>query len=227
MEKIVLNEKIPLTNREKEIYRTLRTNIEFTGIENKVIAITSVHPNDGKSTISYNLTASFAESGKHALMIDADMRRSVFVQRYGIEGNPKGLTHVLSGQVALQDVVYSTNKKNLFIIPSGTFSSDPTKLLSNGRWEKVMAAARDSFDYIIIDTPPLGSVIDAAVIAKECDASILVLASDSCPRAEVRGVIEQLTTANPNFLGVILNKVDMKGSSYYARKYGSYYGKYY
>ncbi len=223
MEKIELTETIGLTNREKELYRTLRTNIEFTGVENKVIAITSCSPNDGKSTISYNLAAAFAESGKHTLFIDADMRRSVFAQRYNISGNLKGLSHLLSGQSNLQEVIHSTNKKNLFLIPAGVFSSNPTKLLGNKRLQRTIEAVREAFDYVVIDTPPLGSVIDAAVLAKHCDASCMVLASNTSSKAEARSVLNQLRTANPNFLGVVLNKVDVKMGSYYARKYGYYY----
>ena len=80
------------------------------------------------------------------------------------------------------------------------------------------------FDYIIIDTPPLGSVIDAAIIAQKCDASMLVIASDRTSRTFVKNVVSQLKAANPNFLGVILNKVDVKSRGYYGRRYGGYYG---
>ena len=83
------------------------------------------------------------------------------------------------------------------------------------------------FDYIIVDTPPLGNVIDAAVIAKRCDASILVLSSDKCSRRFVKSVVAQLKNANPNFLGVVLNKVNMDSRGYYGKAYQGYYGKYY
>ena len=86
---MVLLEKVSLTNREKEVYRTLRTNIEFTGIENKVLAVTSCMPDDGKTTVSFQLASTFAENGKKTLYIDADLRKSVFTQRYQIKGNPK------------------------------------------------------------------------------------------------------------------------------------------
>lgn len=83
------------------------------------------------------------------------------------------------------------------------------------------------FDYVIVDTPPLGNVVDAAVIAKRCDASILVMAADNSSRSLAKSVVAQLRRANPNFLGVVLNKVDMKGNVYYRRKYGKYYNSYY
>lgn len=226
MNKIEINERVPLTNREKEVYRTLRTNLEFTGVENKVIAITSCTPNDGKSTVAFHLASALAESGKRTLIIDADLRKSVFVQRFQIDGNLKGLSHLLSGQLELKELIYSTNKDRLYVITSGVFPSNPTELLGNGRLEKEIETLKKIFDYIIIDTPPLGSVIDAAVVAKYCDASMLVLASNVSSKTEASSVITQLKAANPNFLGVVLNKVDVSIGGYYGKKYGGYYGKY-
>ena len=227
MDKLELIEKVPLTSHEKEVYRTLRTNVEFTGVENKVIAITSCAPDEGKTTIAYNLAVAFAENGKKALYIDADLRKSVFVQRYGIEENPKGLSHYLSGQVALKDIVYKTNRDRVYVIPIGKFPSNPTELFNKERFGQLLEELKKVFDYVIIDTPPLGSVIDAAVVAKKCDASMLVVTSDECSRGVVKRIIAQLKVANPNFLGVILNKVNMKANSYYSKKYGGYYGKKY
>lgn len=222
-----LQEQTPLTNREKEVYRTLRTNIEFTGIENRVIAITSCLPDDGKTTVSYNLASVFAESGKRVLYIDADLRKSVFVQRYQLEGEPKGLSHFLSGQEALQQVIYKTNKDGVYILPVGTFPSNPTELLEKPRFKILLEKAKEKFDYILVDTPPLGNVIDAAVIAKSCDASMLVIAANKVSRHLAKNVTKQLRTANPNFLGVVLNKIDVKQNGYYGKHYGGYYGKRY
>lgn len=225
MDKIVLKEQFPMMNREKETYRTLRTNLEFSGVENQVIAITSCTPNDGKSTVSYYLAAALAESGKRTLFVDADLRKSVFVQRFQIEGKLNGLSHLLSGQLGIKDVIYSSNKEKLYILPSGVFPSNPTELLGNGRMEILISALKESFDYVIVDTPPLGSVIDAAVISKYCDASMLVLAYDTSSKVEAKKVTEQLKAANPNFLGVIINKADVKEHGYY-KKYGGYHKNY-
>lgn len=227
MDKLEVIEKVPLTNHEKEVYRTLRTNVEFTGVENKIIAITSCAPDEGKTTVAYNLAVAFAEDGKKALYIDADLRKSVFVQRYGIEGNPKGLSHYLSGQISLKEIIYKTNKEKVYITPIGRFPSNPTELFNKERFGQMLEELKKVFDYVIVDTPPLGSVVDAAIIAKRCDASMLVVTSDECSRNVVKRIIAQLKTANPNFLGVILNKVNMKGSSYYRKKYGGYYGTQY
>lgn len=227
MERIELVEQNPLSNREKEMYRTLRTNLEFTGVENRVIAITSCAPDDGKSTVSYNLACALAESGKSTLIVDADLRKSVLVQRYKINREMTGLSHFLSGKIDTTDVIYATNKEKLYLLPTGVFPTNPTELLGNNRMEILITALKKVFDYVIIDTPPLGSVIDAAVVSKFCDASMLVLASNQSSKTEVKRVISQLKTANPNFLGVVLNKVDMKDSGYYYKRYGYGYGSYY
>ena len=225
MEKIELTEPNILTHREKERYRTLRTNIEFSGVENRVIAITSCTPNDGKSTVSYHLATMLAESGKTTLLIDADMRKSVMMQRYKINQEVNGLSHFLSGKLPITKVVYETNIKDLYLMPSGVFPTNPTELLGNVRMETLITALKKTFDYIIIDTPPVGAVIDAAVVAKRCDASLMVVSYDTTSRVEAKKMISQLKNANPNFLGVVLNKVRVGESSYYYKRYGSYYGK--
>lgn len=227
MQSIVLNDDNRLSNREKEMYRTLRTNLEFTGIENRVIAITSCAPDDGKSTVSFQLACALAESGKSTIYVDADMRRSVFAQRYNIDKEMKGLSHFLSGKIDTSDVIYVTNKERFYVLPTGVFPSNPTELLGNARMEVLITGLKKVFDYVIIDTPPLGSVIDAAVVSKYCDATMLVLASNTTSKKEAKKVIAQLKTANQNFLGIVLNKVEMKGSGYYYKRYGYGYGSYY
>ncbi len=224
MKLLHLTEENILTNQEKEVYRTLRTNVEFTGIENQVIAVTSCMPDDGKTTVSFRLAVAFAENGKKTLFIDGDLRKSVFMKRYRILGNPKGLSHYLSGQNGMEEVLYETNIENLHLIPVGKFPSNPTELFGKERFEILINHLRKSFDYIIIDTAPLGSVVDAAIVAKKCDATILVVASDHTSRTFVKGVVNQLKAANPNFLGVVLNKIDTKSNGYYGRRYGGYYG---
>lgn len=225
MEKIELIEPHILTHREKERYRTLRTNIEFSGVENCVIAITSCTPNDGKSTISYHLANMLAESGKRTLLIDADMRKSVMMQRFQVNSVVNGLSHYLSGKLSIKEVLYETNIKDLYLMPTGVFPTNPTELLGNFRMEALITALKKVFDYVIIDTPPVGAVIDAAVVAKRCDASLMVVSYDTTSRIEARKMIAQLKNANPNFLGVVLNKVRVNESSYYYKRYGSYYGK--
>ncbi|MGI6012353.1 MAG: CpsD/CapB family tyrosine-protein kinase [Ruminococcus sp.] len=228
MDRVTISENLALTYQEKEAFRTLRTNIEFTGVENRAIAVTSVAPSEGKSTVSYHLADAFAESGKKTLLVDADLRKSVLIHRLGIREAVKGLSYYLSGQEKMGDVIYSTNKKNLFLMPAGIFPVNPTELLGNSRFIQMIPVLKSTFDYVLIDTAPLSSVIDAAVVAKVCDGSVLVLAADGVSRTEAQNAVKQLKTANENLLGVVLNKVNFSKSNYYG-KYGAYgkYGKYY
>jgi len=224
MIKLTINtEENMADNREKELFRMLRTNIEFTGVENRVIAVTSCSPGDGKSTISYQLACMFAEIGKRTLLVDADLRKSILLKQLQVEGALKGLSHLLSGQESIGEVIYATDIPNFYLLPSGIFPTNPTELLAKDRFEKLIQAFKSSFEYVIIDTPPIGSVIDAAVIAKQCDGTLFVLASDKTSRREVRSMVGQMRSANPNILGIVLNKVDVHGSSYYGKKYKGYY----
>lgn len=229
MNNITISAEPVRTNYEKEVYRTLRTNIEFTGVENRTITITSCTPNDGKTTVAYNLACAFADTNKKTLLVDADLRKSILFRRLQIQDSVKGLSHYLSGQENVRDIICSTNKDNLFLIPAGPFPSNPTELLGNERFAAMIPVLKKAFDYILFDTPPLMNVIDAAVVAKECDGSILVVASDCTSRVEVQNVTEQLRSANSNVLGVVLNKVDVRRGSYYGKKYGygNKYGNYY
>ena len=217
--------KIKISNqpfRVTEIYRMLRTNIEFTGIENKSIVLTSCTPGDGKSSVSFQLAYSLSQSGKRVLFIDADIRKSRLSQALGIRDGLLGLSHYLAGRNELRDCIYATNINSLFFIPTGVFPSIPTELLGNQRFEDLLTELKPRFDYIIIDSPPIGSVIDAAVIAKRCDASILVVSSNRNSRRLEQRAIEQLRLANPNILGVVLNRVDRSYTNYYNKYYGEY-----
>lgn len=145
MEKVTINAEVDMSRQEREIFRTLRTNIEFTGVENRIIAVTSCMPNDGKSTVAFNMACIFAESGKKTLLMDADLRKSVLLKRLRVSGNMKGLSHLLSGQASAADAIYSTNIEKLYLMPTGVFPSNPTELLGNERFQQLIAALRDNF----------------------------------------------------------------------------------
>ena len=214
--------------RSNESYKTLRTNIEFSGSDKKVIVFTSCTPNEGKSTVTLQLAVSLAEAGKRVLFLDADLRKSILMGRYRVAGERKGLSHFLSGQVEIKDIILKTQEPNLYVAFAGVVPPNPSELLSNRRFEALLNGARQAYDYVIIDAPPLGNVIDAAVIAKNCDASVLVVAFREISYKYARVVKEQLELAGCPILGVVLNKVDLKQNKYYGNKYYSkYYGKYY
>lgn len=165
--------------RTKEAFKSLRSNIEFCGGEVKVIAITSCTPNEGKSSIAMEMAKSFAEAGNKTMLIDADMRKSVLVGRYKTGAVRKGLTHCLIGKANYLDVMCSTNIPNLYVTFSGPVPPNPSELLGGEKFASILKVLKNSFDYIIVDTPPLGSVIDAAVVAKNCDGAVLVIESNA------------------------------------------------
>ena len=230
MQQVKLDKIGKLDYRTKEAYKTLRTNIEFCGEENKVIAITSCTPNEGKSSVSMNLAYTMAENKKNVILIDADLRKSVLVGRYHIGAVEYGLTHCLVGKVKLQNAICETNVKNLYTMFSGPVPPNPSELLGSRNFSILIENLKQTFDYIIIDTPPLGSVIDSAIIARECDGVIMVLESNAIGYKFAQRVKEQMDKTGCKILGVVLNKVDMSTKGYYGhygRYYGKYYGKYY
>lgn len=217
----------------QEAVNQLRINLGFTGDSIKTIMITSTTPNEGKSFVGMSLWRNIASVGSRAVFIDADIRNSEIRTRYSFEaeGGLVGIEHYLSGKLKLNDVLYGTDIKDGFMIPVSTNVIDPTILLENGRFERMVKACREQFDYVIIDTPPLGSVADALNIAKYCDGSLLVVASNSTPRKAVIETVGSLKRTEKPLLGVVLNRVDTsgKGSNYgYYYRYGSYghYGQY-
>lgn len=212
--------------RSKEAYKTLRTNIGFCGKDVKVIAFTSCTPNEGKSTVSLHLAASLAEIGKKVIFVDTDLRKSVLVGRYKAGKEIKGLSHYLSGQHPLEDVRYKTNIPMLDVVFAGPVPPNPAELLADTMFEDLIKDLRQEYDYVIIDTPPLGSVIDTAIISKVCDGIILLLAANTISYKFAQEVVAQLKKTNCRILGTVLNKVDMSMNSYYGKYYGKYYGNY-
>ena len=210
--------------RTNEAYKTLRTNLEFSGADKKAIVLTSSTPDEGKSTVSLGLALSLSESGKRVLLVDADLRKSVLMGRHKVTESVKGLSHYLSGQAQLSDVICGTQEDNMFVIFAGIIPPNPSELLGSERFAELIRRTKNDYDYVIVDAPPLGSVIDAAVIAKACDASVLVVAASTVSYKFIRTVKSQLEKTECPILGVVLNKVNMKQNRYYGKYYGNYYG---
>lgn len=217
----------------KESLRALKTNIQFCGDDVKVILVTSSIPDEGKSTVSMNLARSLTDSGKKVLLIDTDMRKSVLIGRHqaqASQGEIFGLSHYLSGQKKLDDVMYSTEIYRLFMIFAGPPVPNPTEILEKQYFDQLIEFAREYFDYIILDCAPIGAAIDAAVIARHCDGAVLVVAQGMAGARMINSVKKQLEASGVRILGAVLNKVrtNQKGYGYgYGKYYGSYYGNYY
>ena len=205
-----------------EAYKMLRTNILFCGADIKTIIITSSHENEGKSTIASEISRSLAEIDKKTLLIDADMRKSVILKKNLKAQNILGLSELLSGQATIAQVLYNTQNPNFDVIFSGHFPPNPVELVSSEIFKMVLTKLKASYDYIIIDSPPLGPVIDASVMSTQCDGAIVVIAAGKTHYQEIVSVKEQLNKSGCKILGAILNEVDSKrivNSKYYKKNY--------
>ena len=199
----------------QEAYKVLRTNLQFCGQDIKVIAITSCNENEGKTMTSLHLARSLAELGKRVIIIDGDMRKSVIVGRYTCNNKVSGLSEALTGIKKVSECIYATQYPNLNIMFAGKYPPNPVELLNSNYFSRLIEHIRGVFDYIIIDTPPLGRVIDAAVIAPNCDGVILVLGSQRIHRKQAKEVIEQINKSGRKVLGVVRNSMKRKEKWYY------------
>ena len=206
----------------KENFKALRTNLFFCGTNMKVIMLTSSRENEGKSTISTELAKNLAEANKKTLFIDADMRKSMLQPRNLKQHSYMGLSEFLSGQAELNEVIYNTQDPDFDVIFSGHFPPNPVELLGSAQFSSLLQSMRGIYDYVIIDSPPLGSVIDAAVMAPACDGTIIVMTPGVITYSEARQVKEQLDKRGCKILGVILNDITGK----HKKDYKSYYKNY-
>ena len=232
MNTVNITTKTPDRYEIREAFKTLRTNVLFSGSDVKIVAITSSTQNEGKSFVSLELSKSLAEAGKKVLMLDADLRKSVLAEKHTDSDEILGLSHYLSGQANSDEIVYGTQYPNFYIAFSGPYPPNPVELLGSSRFSEMLEYYRSIFDYIIIDTPPLGLVIDAAVISAQCDGVILNIASNHVSYRMVQGVKAQLERSGCHILGAVLNMSDTSNYSYKSYMFGGYryndkpYGEY-
>ncbi|GGJ94999.1 tyrosine protein kinase [Lentibacillus kapialis] len=207
-----LNPRSPVS----EQYRTVRTNIQFSSVDDvlQVILVTSAGPGDGKSMTTANLAVVYAQQGKRVLLIDADMRKPTMHYTFRLD-NLKGLSNTLVGDSPLSDVTAQTDIDNLDVIPCGPIPPNPSELLASEKMARTIEEARNMYDIILFDTPPVLAVTDAQVVANLCDGSLLVTRSKQTEYEAARNAIDALQTGNTKILGTILNDRTKKESHYY------------
>ena len=210
-----------------EAVNTLCTNLSFSGENVRKIMITSSHASEGKSWLTMNVMRTMARLGKSVVLVDGDLRRSVIASRYGIQfDNPEhkfGLAHYLAGKVEEDDIIYSTDIPGAYIVPVGREVYNPLPLLNSDRFDMLLDDLAKRADYVLVDAPPVGLVIDAAQIAKSCDGTLIVVNYNQVRRQELIDVRDQLEQTGCPILGTVLNMVEYK--SYLSKKY--YYKSYY
>ena len=140
-------------------------------------AIKTLRTDEGKSDMAFALASSLAQIGKRVLLIDADIRKSVLVSRYQLEDEVCGLSQYLSGQKPLEEIRYATSVENLHMIFSGPYSPNPAELLEEELFGALIRQMRQEYDYLIIDTPPMGNLIDGAIVGRQCDGAVMVVES--------------------------------------------------
>lgn len=210
-----------------EAFRTLRTNIQFSGIDKSIrsITVTSSKPEEGKSTVSVNMAITMAQSGNKVLLVEGDLRKPTVYQYFSIN-SLQGLTSVLVQGLDYREVIYkATGIEGLDVITSGPIPPNPAELLGSDKMKDFVKEMEKVYDMVVIDTPPIGVVTDGAVLSTLVDGTLLVCASGEAEIEGARRAKDLLDKVNANILGVILNKVPVGGGAYYTYDYGGYYGK--
>lgn len=209
---------------EMEVYRHLRTNIEYSSVDRKihVINITSTQPGEGKTTTSTNL--SIVSSGQYGrvLLVDCDMRKPQVHKRFNIS-NRFGLSNVLAGDnVNISDSYFSKFKDKdtegvLYVLPAGVKVPNPTELLSSEKFREFIECMRMRFEFIILDCPPVLSVSDCIPVSRVSDGTLFVVSSKDTDKNDAKTALQQLQRNGANVIGTVLNKVDKTNeSSYYS-----------
>lgn len=200
---------------------TLCTNLSFSGDSVKKIMLTSCHPNEGKSFVAMNLMRSLAQNGKSVVLVDTDLRKSVLDISYGIRYASRtrgpGMVHYLAGMTDAESILYSTDIPNAFFVPAGRDVLNSLPLLGTPKFSAFLDALAKRFQYVIVDSPPVGTIIDAAEIAKSCDGVLLVINYNAVRRREALEAKAQLQQSGCPILGTVLNGVEY--DSYLTKKY--------
>ena len=206
-----------------EAYRTIRTGIEFSNLDKdlKIICITSSKKDEGKTTVLSNLGVSFAKIDKKVLLIDADLRNPSISKMFDTS-NTQGLMDILLGKKNIQDCVKKTKQENLYILTGGTIPPNPAEVLSSKKMSEFIESIKDEYDYIFIDSPPVGVVSDASIISAYSDGVICVVGANEVDSNLAKIAKERLDSVKANIVGVILNKFKTDTNSEY---YNYYYNE--
>ena len=212
-----------------EAFRGIRSNLLFASATAgpKTVVVTSTGPGEGKTVVSTNIAAALAQSGARVLLIDADMRRPKAHEFFGMSCEP-GLSNVLVSNAKASEAVRRTKMPNLWMLPCGKLPPNPAELLGSARFQEFIHSLNEHFDWVIIDSPPVMAVTDAGVLAHWAMGVVFVVGSEMTNKWTARNALEQLDAARPNYLGAILNKVDVRKNPYfYSKHYRKEYQKYY
>jgi capsular exopolysaccharide synthesis family protein len=212
-----------------EAMHTLRSGIHMSDVDQppKVIQVTSARPGEGKTTIATSLAISAALSGKKVVLVDADLRRPAASRFFRLE-KEKGLVDLLLGATTIDDVLKDHQDLNLMVIPTGSKSLNPPDVLGSERMKGLISHLKETFDYVVLDTPPVGPVVDPVIVSNLADKTIFVVQWASTSREVVETSIQRVST-HKRVAGVVLNSVNQDRAKKYGGEYyhGKTYEKYY
>jgi capsular exopolysaccharide synthesis family protein len=208
-----------------EAFRTLRTNLRFVDVDNppRVVVLTSSVANEGKSTTACNVAITLASAGARVILVEGDLRRPRVADYMGLEG-AVGLTDVLIGRAGLDQVLQPWGDSPLSVLTSGPLPPNPSEMLGSTQMTELLEALRARADMVLIDTPPLLPVTDAAVLARECDGALVVIRQGRTTREQLNRALEALRSVDARVLGTVLNMAPVGGAGGYG--YGYYAGEY-
>ncbi len=206
-----------------EAFRQIRTSLQFIDIDHpeKMIAVASSLPEEGKTTTLCNLAIALAQAGNRVVLVEADLRRPRAAEYLGLEG-AVGLTNVLVGQASLDDVLQPWGDDLFSVLASGPTPPNPSELLASDRMRKLLVELQESYDTILIDTPPLLPVTDAAAIAVHCDGALLITRYGATSRDQVQKAVAVLTGVGARVLGTVFSMTPATDSGTYYYAYGPY-----
>jgi capsular exopolysaccharide synthesis family protein len=204
-----------LGSSSAEAYRTLRTNLLFSQVTRRLksIVITSTSPGDGKTTISTNLSVTFAQQGLRVLLIDCDLRRPRVHQVFGMPRSP-GLTELVMEYNTVEEAIVPTPVNGLFMLPAGGLPPNPAELLGGLRMRGLLEALAKDFDLVVLDSPPVLAASDSAILGAMADGVLMVVRAGQTDRDAARAALKQLATVGARVVGAVLNDPDASVPQY-------------
>ena len=212
-----------------EAYKSLRTNLEFLSASSgcKVILITSSVPEEGKSNVAINLASTMAAGGKKVVLVDGDLRKGSLSRYLHLNRNRPGISNVVANQCTLTDALVRFKNVQFTLLPVGPLPPNPSEMLATPAVEALFKGLREYYDYVIVDTPPVSVVTDAAVMCRFADGAILVVRPGVTPTQGAQLSKKNLEAVHAHILGVVLNGYDAKRAGHKDGYYYSYSYDYY